>query len=144
MLGEGYVEKYFFFQIRISHALRFIFICDLFTDSPSYVARSRPPPPFVSDLNWIQTDFLSGRRWKSQVGPSHNAQVPFNIVLIKKKLTVLSVVKQSDAGESHVQWRVTWVNHPINLTQFFIFPCGLQHEPTEQSGLVVFRIDFVS
>jgi hypothetical protein len=26
-----------FFQIRISHVLRFISICDLFTDSPSYV-----------------------------------------------------------------------------------------------------------
>jgi hypothetical protein len=25
-----------FFQVRISHVLRFIFICDLLTDSPSY------------------------------------------------------------------------------------------------------------
>jgi hypothetical protein len=27
----------YFFQVRISHVLRFISICDLFTDSPSYV-----------------------------------------------------------------------------------------------------------
>jgi hypothetical protein len=34
-VGGGYVEKYFFFQFRMSHVLRFISICDLFTDSPS-------------------------------------------------------------------------------------------------------------
>jgi hypothetical protein len=35
-VGGGYVEKYiFFFQFQISHVLRFISICDLFTDSPS-------------------------------------------------------------------------------------------------------------
>jgi hypothetical protein len=35
-VGGGYVEKeMFFFQVRISHALRFISICDLFTNSPS-------------------------------------------------------------------------------------------------------------
>jgi hypothetical protein len=28
-----------FFQVRISHALRFISMCNLFTDSPSYMAR---------------------------------------------------------------------------------------------------------
>jgi hypothetical protein len=31
-VGGGYVEKCFF----ISHVLRFVSICDLFTDSPSY------------------------------------------------------------------------------------------------------------
>jgi hypothetical protein len=36
-VGGGYVEKQmFFFQVRISHILRFISTCDLFTDSPSY------------------------------------------------------------------------------------------------------------
>jgi hypothetical protein len=36
-VGESYVEKYiYFFQVRISHVLRFISICDLFTDSFSY------------------------------------------------------------------------------------------------------------
>jgi hypothetical protein len=34
-VGGGYVEK-FFFQVGISYVLRFISICDLFTDSPSY------------------------------------------------------------------------------------------------------------
>jgi hypothetical protein len=29
-------EIYVSFQVRISHVLRFIFICNLFTDSPSY------------------------------------------------------------------------------------------------------------
>jgi hypothetical protein len=28
-----------FFQVQISHILRFISICDLFTDSPSYIHR---------------------------------------------------------------------------------------------------------
>jgi hypothetical protein len=31
-VGGGYVEN-FFFQVRLSHVLRFISICDLFTDS---------------------------------------------------------------------------------------------------------------
>jgi hypothetical protein len=35
-IGGGYVEKYMFFHIPISHVLGFIFICDLSTDSPSY------------------------------------------------------------------------------------------------------------
>jgi hypothetical protein len=34
-VGEGYVEKSFL-QVRISHVLRFISICGLFTGSPSY------------------------------------------------------------------------------------------------------------
>jgi hypothetical protein len=34
-VGGGCVEKYMFFQVRISHVLRFVSICDLFTDSPS-------------------------------------------------------------------------------------------------------------
>jgi hypothetical protein len=37
-LGGGYVEKLmFFFQVRISHVLRFISVCDLFTDCPSNI-----------------------------------------------------------------------------------------------------------
>jgi hypothetical protein len=38
-VGGGYVEKKkrFTLQVRISHILRFISICDLFTDSPSYI-----------------------------------------------------------------------------------------------------------
>jgi hypothetical protein len=35
-VGEGYVEKYIFFQFKISYVLRFIFVCDLFTDYPLY------------------------------------------------------------------------------------------------------------
>jgi hypothetical protein len=31
--------KCFFFQVRISHVLRFMFICDLYTDSSSYKLR---------------------------------------------------------------------------------------------------------
>jgi hypothetical protein len=31
---RGYVEKLFFFQVRISRVLRFISICNVFTDSP--------------------------------------------------------------------------------------------------------------
>jgi hypothetical protein len=27
----------YFFQVKVSHVLRFISICDLFTDSPSYI-----------------------------------------------------------------------------------------------------------
>jgi hypothetical protein len=34
-VGGGYVEKYFFFQFRISHLVRFISNYDLLTDSPS-------------------------------------------------------------------------------------------------------------
>jgi hypothetical protein len=34
-INGGYVEKYFLFQVRISHVLRFISICVVFTDSPS-------------------------------------------------------------------------------------------------------------
>jgi hypothetical protein len=34
-VGGGYVKKYFF-QVEISHILRFISICELFTDSLSY------------------------------------------------------------------------------------------------------------
>jgi hypothetical protein len=35
-VGGGYVEKQMFFSpVRISHVLRFISICDLFTDSHS-------------------------------------------------------------------------------------------------------------
>jgi hypothetical protein len=33
--GGGYVEKCFF-QVRKLHVLRFVSICDLFTESPSY------------------------------------------------------------------------------------------------------------
>jgi hypothetical protein len=33
-VGGGYIKKCMFFpEVRISHVLRFIFICDLFTDS---------------------------------------------------------------------------------------------------------------
>jgi hypothetical protein len=39
----GYVEMFFFFQVRISHVLRFISICDLFTDFPSSVTAVRTP-----------------------------------------------------------------------------------------------------
>jgi hypothetical protein len=36
-VGGGYVEKLMFlFYVRISHVLRFISICDLFTDTHSY------------------------------------------------------------------------------------------------------------
>jgi hypothetical protein len=35
------VEKYFFFQFRISHILCFISICHLFTDYPSYYPASK-------------------------------------------------------------------------------------------------------
>jgi stage V sporulation protein SpoVS len=34
-VGRGYVEKCKFSQVGISHVLRFISICDLFTDPPS-------------------------------------------------------------------------------------------------------------
>jgi hypothetical protein len=38
IVGGGYAENYtFFVKVRISHVLRFISICDLFTDSPSYM-----------------------------------------------------------------------------------------------------------
>jgi hypothetical protein len=37
-VGAGYVEKCSF-RIQISNVLRFIFICDLFTDSPSNVSQ---------------------------------------------------------------------------------------------------------
>jgi hypothetical protein len=38
-VGGGYVKKQFFFiQVRISHVLHFVSICDLFTDSPSYIS----------------------------------------------------------------------------------------------------------
>jgi hypothetical protein len=40
-VGGGYVEKFFFFQVPISHILRFISICDVFTDSPSYLSQVR-------------------------------------------------------------------------------------------------------
>jgi hypothetical protein len=36
-IDGGYVEKQMFFQVRTAHVLRFISICDLFTDSPSYI-----------------------------------------------------------------------------------------------------------
>jgi hypothetical protein len=32
----GFVEKWMFLQVRISHVLCFISMCDIFTDSPSY------------------------------------------------------------------------------------------------------------
>jgi hypothetical protein len=32
------INGFFFFQFRISNILRFISVCDLFTDSPSYVS----------------------------------------------------------------------------------------------------------
>jgi hypothetical protein len=32
---------YFFFQVRISHVIRFISICDLFTDNLSYTPKFR-------------------------------------------------------------------------------------------------------
>jgi hypothetical protein len=37
-VGGGYVEKKNIFpQVRISHVIRFISICDVFTDSSSYL-----------------------------------------------------------------------------------------------------------
>jgi hypothetical protein len=39
-VGKGYVEKQLFFQVTISYVLRFISICDLFTDSSSYFWRA--------------------------------------------------------------------------------------------------------
>jgi hypothetical protein len=36
MLVEDMSRNKCFLQVRISHVLRFISICDLFTDSPSY------------------------------------------------------------------------------------------------------------
>jgi hypothetical protein len=35
-VGGGFIENKCFFRVRISHVLRFISICDIFTDSPSY------------------------------------------------------------------------------------------------------------
>jgi hypothetical protein len=37
VLVEDMSRNKCFLQVRISHLLRFIFICDLFTDSPSYL-----------------------------------------------------------------------------------------------------------
>jgi hypothetical protein len=44
-VGGGYVEKYMSPppKVRISHVLRLISICDLFTDSPSYVLNLKLP-----------------------------------------------------------------------------------------------------
>jgi hypothetical protein len=36
-VGGGYVEKEMVFHVRISHGLCFIFICEVFTDSSSYL-----------------------------------------------------------------------------------------------------------
>jgi hypothetical protein len=36
-VGVGYVKKQMFFHVWIPHVLCFISICDLFTDSPSYI-----------------------------------------------------------------------------------------------------------
>jgi hypothetical protein len=41
-VGGGYARKLIFSQVRISHVLRFIYICDLCTDSPSYTERESP------------------------------------------------------------------------------------------------------
>jgi hypothetical protein len=38
MLMEDMPRNIRLFQVRISYVLRFMSICDLFTDSPSYVA----------------------------------------------------------------------------------------------------------
>jgi hypothetical protein len=35
-VGGGYVGEKCFFQVRISHILRFVSVCDLFTDYPTY------------------------------------------------------------------------------------------------------------
>jgi hypothetical protein len=37
MLVKDMSRNSFSFQVRMSHVLRFISMCDLFTDSPSYV-----------------------------------------------------------------------------------------------------------
>jgi hypothetical protein len=37
VLVEDMSRSEFFFQVLISHVLRFMLICDIFTDSPSYV-----------------------------------------------------------------------------------------------------------
>jgi hypothetical protein len=58
----GYVEKQtFFFQVRISHVLRFTSICDLFTDTPSYTKSAHmslvdhpiSQPSFDSSPIWV-------------------------------------------------------------------------------------------
>jgi hypothetical protein len=36
--GEGYIKKYYFCQVGISHVLRFMSVCNLFTDSSPYFA----------------------------------------------------------------------------------------------------------
>jgi hypothetical protein len=40
-VGGGYVEKCFFYQVRMLLVLCFTSICDLFTDSPSYMGSLR-------------------------------------------------------------------------------------------------------
>jgi hypothetical protein len=40
-VGAGYGEKHNFFQVQISHVLRFTSICGLFTDFPSYIMKRR-------------------------------------------------------------------------------------------------------
>jgi hypothetical protein len=52
-VGGEYVEKYFF-RVRISHVLRFISICDLFTDSPLYLVYKIARKYVINNLNIIQ------------------------------------------------------------------------------------------
>jgi hypothetical protein len=43
-------EINYFFQVRISHVLRFISICDLFTDSPSYLPTKTAGAVFIKSV----------------------------------------------------------------------------------------------
>jgi hypothetical protein len=45
-----------FCEVRMSHVLRFISICDLFTDSPSYI--STPPHVFLA---WCLSNYAQGQ-----------------------------------------------------------------------------------
>jgi hypothetical protein len=49
---------FFFFHVRISHALRFISICDPFTDSPSWLGENShmPLPGFLTDYSTVAVE----------------------------------------------------------------------------------------
>jgi hypothetical protein len=86
----------FLFQVRISHVLRFISICDLFTDSPSYRRLNTHNCKCAFLGKWESVYLLLGA-WRLKIGRQDVRGKMFTVrsTVLHKKLIVTKLFKNS-------------------------------------------------
>jgi hypothetical protein len=114
--GGGYVEIYMFlFQVPISHDLRFMFICDLFTDSPTYL---RAKTKLNSQLDPSQVSVSRFAHFASFFTPVAylDYSLTLTIVLVRPSETLVNFYRTT--------WRHISYDYVLCNTFLETLPCG--------------------